>query len=199
MWKVARVFAWAAVFGLPLVACMREIVEDLPSGPGGPVGTATPSPIAPVPVTPTPNPNPSPTPTIIPTPTPLPTPTPAAPTPPVSACSLPPGRGTGDCPRLNSHFLGDVQASIEQLVRERPELFRKRDCTGCYDVLNVNGYLSGMVQKMGARGYCAMYDGEELAVKNTNDFNEQFDILTADDRVRSGGESYRSTCRPAWF
>jgi hypothetical protein len=92
-----------------------------------------------------------------------------------------------------------VQASINQVIAANPGMFEKRDCTGCYDVLNVDGYLQAVVQQMSARGYCAMYDGEELAVKNTNDFNEQFDILTADERVRSGGESYRSTCRPAWF
>jgi hypothetical protein len=92
-----------------------------------------------------------------------------------------------------------VQASILQVIEENPGYFRKRDCVGCYDVLNVNGYLTAVVQRVGRRGYCVIYDGEELAVKNTNDFNEQFDILTADERVRHGSESYRSTCRPAWF
>jgi hypothetical protein len=66
-------------------------------------------------------------------------------------------------------------------------------------VLDPDAYVAGVVQGMGRRGYCALYDGEELAVKNTNDFSDQFDILTADNRVRSGSESYRATCRPAWF
>jgi hypothetical protein len=69
----------------------------------------------------------------------------------------------------------------------------------CYDVVDGDAYISGMVEGMARRGYCAHYDGEELAVKNTNDFNEQFDILSSSMGVRSGSESYRATCRPAWF
>ena len=178
---------------------MRNVVEELPSGPGGtpsPSPSASPSsagPIAPVP---------SPTPTIIPIPTPKPTPTPeATPAPPtVSACRLPHGTGTGaNCPRTTTAFLGDVQAAIKQLVQERPEIFQKRACLDCYDVLDPDAFVGGMVELLSRRGYCALYDGEELAVKNTNDFNEQFDILSASMGVRSGSESYRSTCRPAWF
>ena len=48
-------------------------------------------------------------------------------------------------------------------------------------------------------GYCAFYDGEELAIKNTNDFSEQYDISTSQGYVRQGDGSYRATCWPAWF
>jgi hypothetical protein len=176
--------------------CLRNIVEELPSAPGDP-GAPSPSP------SPSPSgPAPAPTPTIIPTPTPKPTPTPeATPFPPtVSACRLPRGTGTGEgCPRTSPAFLGDVQSAIRQLIAEQPEIFKKRDCLECYDVVDPDAYVNGMVDQMARRGYCALYDGEELAVKNTNDFNEQFDILSSANGVRSGSESYRSTCRPAWF
>ncbi len=178
---------------LASVGCMRNIIEELPSGPGAPESPSpSPSPIG------APSPTPSPTPTVIPTPVPKATPTPEAP-PPVSACRLPPGTGTGTCPRTSSAFHGDVRAAIERVIQANPEMFKKRDCQGCYDVVDVDGYLWSVVEEMGARGYCAIYDGEELAVKNTNDFNEQFDILTSSNAVRSGSETYRSTCRPAWF
>ena len=36
------------------------------------------------------------------------------------------------------------------------------------------------------QGICSYYDGEELAVKNTNDFNEQYDILLASGHMRRG-------------
>lgn len=187
---------------LAVGGCMRSIVEELPSGPG-PSPSPSAVPVSPIPASPVPTgPTPSPTPTVIPTPTPAPeaTPTPETTPAPTTGCRLPPGTGNGEsCPRTSSNFLGDVQASIAQLIEEQPKIFSKRDCQGCYDVLDPNAYVSGVVQRMGRRGYCAMYDGEELAVKNTNDFNEQFDILTGDNRVRSGSESYRSTCRPAWF
>ncbi len=200
--KVLR--ALPLVLGVALVSggCMRNIVEELPSGPGEPLApTPAPgaSPIAsPSPVGPAPTPTPTVIPTPVPKPTPTPVPTPAPPT--VSACRLPHGTGTGaSCPRTSTAFLGDVRASIKQLIEEQPGIFKKRDCMDCYDVLDPDAYVSGVVDQMARRGYCALYDGEELAVKNTNDFNEQFDILSSANGVRSGSESYRSTCRPAWF
>ena len=184
-------------FGVVLGGCMRSIVEQLPSGPGE-SPRPTPSPISPGPV----GPAPSPTPTVIPTPVPKATPTPEpTPAPPVaSACRLPRGTGTGEhCPRTSPAFLGDVQAAIKQLVQEQPGIFKKRECMDCYDVTDPDAYVSGIVEQVARRGYCAIYDGEELAVKNTNDFSEQYDILSASNAVRSGSESYRATCRPAWF
>ena len=47
---------------------------------------------------------------------------------------------------------------------------------------------------MGQRGLCAMYDGEELAVKNANSFNDQYDILTSGMYIR---RDMGSTARPA--
>jgi hypothetical protein len=82
---------------------------------------------------------------------------------------------------------------------DQPKLFVKRSCDGCYDVTDPNAYLSGVISQLSRRGFCARFDGEELAVKNTNDFNEQYDILSSSNAVRSGGEAYRSTCSPAWF
>jgi hypothetical protein len=182
---------------LALGGCMRKVEDELPSGPNPP---ATPvagpslSPITPVPVGPAPTPTDTPAPGATPNPQGTPTP------PTASACRLPRGTGTGDnCPRQSPAFLGDVQAAIKQLVQEQPGIFVKRGCEDCYDVTDPDAYISGVVRQLGRRGFCAMHDGEELAVKNTNDFNEQYDILSAGNGVRSGGESYRSTCRPAWF
>jgi hypothetical protein len=113
---------------------------------------------------------------------------------------LPRGTGNGEsCPRVGPVFLGDVQAAINQLIQEQPSIFVKRSCEGCYDVSDPGAYVSGVAQQLVRRGYCTAYDGEELAVKNSNDFNEQYDILSGNNGVRSGSESYRSTCRPAWF
>ena len=41
---------------------------------------------------------------------------------------------------------------------------------------------AGSFGQVSRRGYCAIYDGEELAVKNSDDFNEQYDILSASQR-----------------
>jgi hypothetical protein len=43
-------------------------------------------------------------------------------------------------------------------------------------------------------GFCADFDGEEIAVKSTNDYSEQFDVETASGySIRL----YTATCRPA--
>jgi hypothetical protein len=52
---------------------------------------------------------------------------------------------------------------------------------------------------MSERGLCGLHDGEELAVKRTNDFNDQYKIDTSDGFMRRGLGSYRSTCYPASF
>ena len=66
-------------------------------------------------------------------------------------------------------------------------------------VLDSDGYWDAVTNEMRALGYCAVNDGEELAVKNTNSWNDQYDIISGDGIVRRGAGSYRSTCHPAWF
>ena len=56
-----------------------------------------------------------------------------------------------------------------------------------------------MIKNLNAAGYCAYYDGEELAVKSSNAFNDQYDILVSSGHIRRGAGSYRSTCNPSWF
>ena len=36
-------------------------------------------------------------------------------------------------------------------------------------------------------------------MKNTNAWNDQYDIISGDGYIRRGTGSYRSTCYPAWF
>jgi hypothetical protein len=195
----SRALTLGLLVGLAAGGCLRKVPDGSPSDPTPaetPVAGPSLSPVAPVPVGQAPVATP--TPSDGATPEPGATPTPAPPT--TSGCRLPRGTGSGeDCPRTSPAFLGDVQASIKQLIKEQPKIFVKRSCEDCYDVTDPTAYLSGVVGQLGRRGYCALYDGEELAVKNSNDFNEQYDILSSSNAVRSGGESYRSTCRPAWF
>jgi hypothetical protein len=116
---------------------------------------------------------------------------------------LPPGNGDGfNCFRGSPSFLGEVEAGLDQLAREEPSIFDlslTQGCGNCYYVRNVDRYLARMPQMMTQRGLCARFDGEELAVKNSNSFNDQYDILTGNGFIRRQGGSYRSTCRPAAF
>jgi hypothetical protein len=44
-----------------------------------------------------------------------------------------------------------------------------------------------------------MTDGEEMTVKENNNYSEQYDILLASGHMRRGTGSYRGVCRPALF
>jgi len=202
MRALSRVMPIGLVLGLLAGGCLRKGPDESPSEPTPPQSPAAAPSLSPinVPVGPAPVATPTITPGDGATPAPGATPPPTPPPPSASGCRLPRGTGTGeDCPRQSPAFLGDVQGAIKQLIQDQPKIFVKRNCDDCYDVTDPGAYLSGVVGQLSRRGYCALYDGEELAVKNTNDFNEQYDILSSSNAVRSGGESYRSTCRPAWF
>jgi hypothetical protein len=67
-------------------------------------------------------------------------------------------------------------------------------------VKDTAAYVEGMLHEIRTNeGACATWDGEELAIKRTNDFNDQYDILTFENFVRRDNGSYRATCYPAWF
>jgi hypothetical protein len=191
-----------------LVSACHTITEELP-GPSTPsqvAGGPAPIPVVVVPVpvitqppapTPTPNANPA-NPS---NPTPAPT---ANPNPPSSrSCSLGRGNGSGNgCPYERARFQEDVERAIDNAIRNNPGLFDMRDnrCPqGCPFVRNTDGYWNAVTNEMQRLGYCATHDGEELAVKNSNSFNDQYDIISGDGYIRRGAGSYRSTCYPAWF
>lgn len=131
--------------------------------------------------------------------------TPPAHPPPAGqqGCNLPPGTGSGQsCPRLTSSYLPEVERSLDRLVHRRPEIFdlqSTRGCGECYRVHDVDAYIQEMLAEVRSEGACAIWDGEELAVKRTNDFNDQYDILTFENFIRRDHGSYRATCAPAWF
>jgi hypothetical protein len=116
-------------------------------------------------------------------------------------CSFPPSRYIA-CGRETQSYLADVDASIAALAQKHPELFDFNDVqsgTDWFKVVNVQGYIDGMIGEMRAKGYCAMFDGEELVAKTSNVYTDHYDILTGDDHVRRGEGSYRVSCYPAAF
>lgn len=198
------------VFVATSLGC-QTIHEEMPSAPSRSPSTGpAPIPIVIVDVSPSPLPTPQPStaPTPVPSPTtnpgpgPSPTPMPSS-TPGTRACSLPPGGGSGhNCPRQEPSFLKVVESAMDMLVAQEPGLFdlnHTRGCGNCYYVRDATRYAQRVAELVRAQGYCAVYDGEELAVKNVNGFNDQYDILTADSFVRRQLGSYRATCYPAWF
>jgi hypothetical protein len=134
---------------------------------------------------PLPTPTPSPTPAPTPTPVPTPTPTPA----PVVGCGLPRGTGAGiGCPRESAIF-GDAVATAQEAT------FALREGVEGDRITDSVQYHAALVRHLEEKGYCAFFDGEEIAVKRSNDFSEQWDMESASGKpIRM----YAATCKPAW-
>ena len=137
-----------------------------------------------------------PTPAASPEPSPAPEPTPAA-----LGCGLPPGGPFQRCPYELPLFNFEINEAIAEVENELPELFDFDDWLGglSYRVLDRERYHQEVVVRLEKMGFCAVWDGEEVGVKNSNDFNEQYQVMTSLGYVRWGGGAYRSTCFPAWF
>jgi hypothetical protein len=142
-----------------------------------------------------------------PTPVPEPTPTPVGGDGPIAASSCPIGKGSisAPCQKLSPRLLDQVEAAIELLVREHPEIFDREEeageNTGQYRVRDGNAYLDGVVANLRAAGLCAerTMDRERVVAKSTNDFSEEWDVLSSSSFIRRGRGSYVHTCSPASF
>ncbi len=125
----------------------------------------------------------------------------------VSASSCPVGKGsvTPSCQKLQPRLLEPVQAAIDRLGREHPEIFNRADengaNTGQYRVVKPEEYLEGVIGNLRAAGLCAerTMDRERVVAKLTNDFSEEWDVLTSAGFIRRGRNSYIHTCTPASF
>ena len=140
----------------------------------------------------------TPTPVTVASPTPAPTPTPSA-TPRAFACPLPARPDTGiTCPKLTPVLSGFVNTAIENVVAQQPQLFDFNDNLGAgsWKVRDRQRYVDAVIAAIHAQGVCAEDDNEEIQLKTTNDFNEQYNIWTSGGYVR---RSYITTCVPAQF
>jgi hypothetical protein len=125
------------------------------------------------------------------------TPPPFDPIPGASSCArLGPGR-EGNCRRESPTFMGDVDTVLDELMRERPNLFENTG--GGLRVTSTGQFYVAFLQKLDQRGICAQFDGEEVGMKNSDAFNDQFHMVTSDQILRRGESSYRATCFPASF
>lgn len=129
-------------------------------------------------------------------------PTPAPPLHATPGCNLAPSRSLTCTRELPPRYLADVDAAIDKVAREHPEVFDfnvVQPGTPWFKIVDPDRYFVFMVQAMTSFGYCAIYDGEELGIKKENAFNEQYDIFAGEGFIRRGEGSYRSTCYPSTF
>ena len=166
-----------------------------------PVGSTQPQ--TPPPPTTQPAPGASPAPSASPSTAPSPSPTASA--SPGAACRLPsmPDCGGPEGPpgvygccqdSREGQFASQVDAAIERLRAERPDLFSGNK------VLDETAYVQGVARVLEQRfGLCARQGGptDEVAVKANNSYNEQYDILFSNGTVRTQG--IVAACRPSRF
>jgi hypothetical protein len=124
-----------------------------------------------------------------------------------SANSCPLGKGdpAAECAKRSPELLAAMDAAIDRIVRERPDLFNTQEeagaNTGQYRVLDRDAYVDGVIANLRAAGLCAerTLDRERVQVKSANTFSEEWDVLTSSGFIRRGSYSYRQTCEPAVF
>lgn len=99
-------------------------------------------------------------------------------------------------------YLHEVDEALVTAAKEHPELIDGNPADigpdTLFRVVNPEGFVAAVQANLSKKGYCTFYD-EEIGVKKDNVFSENYDILTAELRVRRGWGSYRTTCYPPAF
>jgi hypothetical protein len=134
-------------------------------------------------------------------------PLPVAPPPPGQRdpdCRLPPSRAYF-CFHDQPSYEGDVYGALDDLIAEdkartQPIIFDHSGPVGgapyTFRIINNDLYVSELLKKLKARGFCAAFDGEEFNVKRSNIFSENYDLTKAEGwSIRV----YGATCRDADF
>jgi hypothetical protein len=124
-----------------------------------------------------------------------------APAPSPAGCSLPPSVEVA-CDRTSPQFYGDVEAAVDQVLKQKPELFdfdQKAAGTDWPVVKDMTAYHMAVVSALAAKGYCGLFDGEEIQLKRSNELSEHYDVNYADRYIRRGNGIFRTSCYPAAF
>jgi hypothetical protein len=148
---------------------------------------------------------PAPVPTAAPTPTPAPTP-PPQPLSVIPACPLPPSNPglSADCTAPKSVLASDVNAAIDLVLTERPDLFSLNDVDGGPRILDYDKYMTAVVAAISQGGLCGKIDPEgEISVKQTSSFSEHFIVASKAGWNPPQGNwvrrKYVGACKPAMF
>jgi hypothetical protein len=139
--------------------------------------------------------NGTPTPVAVNTATPAPTPvgTPLA----GVSCNLPPSGPPAFCTAKEDGdgvFRADVDAAISDLQGQEPHIF---DGLGIKDL---GAYRVGVTRNLEARGYCAMWDGDDIGIKKgNNEISEHYHVDVSNGSLQRGKGAYLLRCHPAAF
>jgi hypothetical protein len=194
-WRVVAAVALATLAGC------QKLKDDEPPAPTGPSEVSSPTGssdavLGSVPDAPAPTPTPDQE-----TPDPAPTPDPQAP-PTSSSCHLPPSAPANpSCSDASPLLEAQVEAALDTVTERFPELFDFADtrCENCYFVKDVPRYFDEVIKQLKRQSLCTDGVREELGIKSSNDFSEQYDIILVSEHMRRAPGAYRGVCRPAIF
>ena len=174
-------------------ACKKLDQVDVPAtNPNPPVGNIpSPQPGGTV-ILGNPNPSPQPQPSSSPGSSPTATPASTPPSPNSSSCSLSSMPEGSPCREETPSFQAQVESAQAEVQRNRPDLFEGGR------VRSEDAYVQEVARVLRTKGLCAAQGGpkDEVAVKTTNDWNDQYDIVLASGQTWT---SYQVTCRPSRF
>jgi uncharacterized circularly permuted ATP-grasp superfamily protein len=96
------------------------------------------------------------------------------------------------CAKENPSFEARVASAQEQVRRSRPDLFEGTK------VRSIDAYVQEVARVLRSMGLCAAQGGpaDEVAVKTTNAWNDQYDIVIGNGDTWT---NYTVTCRPSRF
>jgi hypothetical protein len=139
-----------------------------------------------------------------PPPTPAPAPTPTATPPQAAGCPLGLGSGRFTCQGDVPGLLPVVEGAIDKLVKDQPSLFDLNNppADRSFFIHDVDAFYDGVFANLVAQGLCAQRDAEDkdhIVVKDSNSYDETYDIVTTQHFIRRGPKTYLRTCTPAHF
>ncbi len=133
----------------------------------------------------------------------------AGPTPPTTPASLscPLGKGTADstCEAPASHLLRSIDAAIDQVVAAHPDYFvlgeLQGQVSGQYRVRDRDRFIQGVLAILQGQGMCAFRipESDTIQVKGSNDFSEEYELVSGRGFIHRGSSSCLRTCTPANF
>jgi hypothetical protein len=125
-----------------------------------------------------------------------------------ASCPLGKGDVNAECGRYTEALLGEVEAAMDLLVQQKPQIFDLNDeyspGSRAYKVLDKEAYMNGLVANLRAAGPCSERDPDDalqqtIRLKNAAEFSEDYDVLLSSGHMRRGTGAYRQTCKPSSF
>jgi hypothetical protein len=89
-----------------------------------------------------------------------------------------------------------VEASYDSLIAKNPSWFSGSGGTRTVKI-SEQDWLWAVVHELRRKGYCAGLYAEEVSVRTSAAYSENFDVITSSMTIRRGQGAYASTCYPA--